>query len=341
MQEETFKLVFFAWLEIPYIIGVNYESFYPANYRPDIEVQLQIKFRNDLLRIMTSNRWTYSDYRERQENLDEDAFLVPRYATKDDLPSIKEIVQNQNLPYLHIEQLETVVELCTELEVPKCLYEAITKHRFAPEVLPSVGFFNTEVLPKIAAVVNAYRVATLPAIRYSVHPVSENLIGTAFIQIQDSTGRIVQQSGHGFDVRDHNRAMQHHVVNLGVQSRFDSLIIDPNSFEFELQFCSSYYLFHMRRWAEAITIASGVVDSLVKEAIFLNLTESDAEPLWNKNRNKIKDLFNSVLPNLGYDKLVNHDQNLWSSFIEARNYRGSAAHGSVVSSFDPERNKLA
>lgn len=348
MQEEIFKLAFFAWLEIPYFIGINYESVCTANYRPNIEVQLQIKFRNDLLRIMTSNQWTYADYRQRQiqgllENPDEEIFRVqvPRYATEANLPSIKELVQKQNLPYLHIEKLETVVELHAEFEVPKCLYEAVAEgSSFSAEVLPQISFFNTQVLPKIADVVNTYRVATLPAIRYSVHPVSENLIGTAFIQIQDVTGKIVQQSKYGFDSRDHNRAMQHHVVNLGVQSRFDSLINKPENIEYELQFCSSYYLFHMRRWAEAVTIASGVVDSLVQKAVFSRLTESMARLIWDKYRTQTMDLFNRVLPSLGYSKLADVEQVLWKSFKEAKEYRGSAAHGSVTNSFDCEQETI-
>jgi|GEM_PF-6112792 hypothetical protein len=340
MQEETFKLTFFAWLEIPYFIGINYESVYPADYRPDIKVQLRIKFRNDLLRIMTSNRWTYDDYRERLENQSRETLFVPRYATKDELSSIKELVKRQNLPYLHIEQLETVVELSTEFEVPKCLYEAITKPDFVPEVLPCIGFFNTEVLPKIASVVNTYRVATLPALRYSVHPVSENLIGKAFIQIQDSTGKILKQSRHDFDIRNHNRSMQHHVVNLGVQSRFDSLMTDSDNIEFELQFCSAYYLFHMRRWAEAVTIASGVVDSLVQKAVFSKLAEDMARLLWDKYRTQTNDLFNRVFPALEYEKLADVEQILWKSFQKAKEYRGVAAHGSVANSFDSEQEVI-
>ena len=340
MQEETFKLTFFAWLEIPNFIGINYESVCPANYRPNIEVQLRIKFRNDLLRIMTSNRWTNADFPEKQiENPNEEVFLVSRYATKDDLPSIKEFVQKHNLPYLHIEQLETVVELCTELDVPKWLYEAITKLGFAPEVLPQLGFFNSEVLPNIAAVVNRYRVATLPALRHSVAPVSENLVGTAFIEIQNSTGKIIQQSGHGFDIRDHERTMQHHVENLGVQSRFDSLINNPERFEFESQFCSSYYLFYMRRWAEAVTIASGVVDSLVREAVFAKLSKSMADLLWKKYKNQTMELFKEVLPALGYSKLSIDDKALWDCFIKAKEHRGSVAHGSPINSFDYEQER--
>lgn len=341
MQEETFKLAFFAWIEIPYFIGIDYEDIYPANYKPNIELQLRIKFRNDLLRIATSNKWTHNDSRrERRENSNQEVFWIPHYATEIELPYIKELVQIQQLPYLHIEKTETVVELHAELDVPKSLYECITQYGDVSVLHPQVNFFNTEVLPKIASVINTYRVATLPALRYKVSPISENIIETAFIQIQDvSTGEIIQQWENGFDIHNHGRSMQHHEDNFGVQSRFDLLINRPYSVEFELQFCSSYYLFHMRRWAEAVTIASGVVDSLVREAIFARLPESEALSLWKDKRHKFQCLYNKELPRLGYAKLCDDNQSLWESFVDAKNHRGGAAHGAVFCSFDREQQE--
>jgi len=342
MQEETFKLAFFAWIEIPYFIDVDYEEVHPVNYKPEIEVQLRIKFRNDLLRIATSNKWTRCDYsKELLENSNQEIFLMPHYVTKNDLPRIKELVQTHKLPYLHIEKTETVVELHTEFDVPKSLYENIRQYGDIAILHPQVKFFNAEVLPKIASVVNTYRVATLPALRYKVSPISENLIEAAFIQIQDVfTGKTIQQWKNGFDVHNHGRSMQHHVENLGVQSRFDLLINNPDSVEFELQFCSSYYLFHMRRWAEALIIASGVVDSLVREAIFTKLSESEASDLWQRNRNKYKDIFNKELPKLSYAKLCDDNQSLWESFVNAKDNRGGGAHGAVIGSFEPGQQEI-
>lgn len=342
MQNETFKLAFFAWIEIPYFIDIDYEEVHPVNYKPDIEVQLRIKFRNDLLRIATSNKWTRYDYsKERLDNSSQEIFLMPHYSTKSDLPLIKELVQTHKLPYLHIEETETVVELHTELDVPKSLYEDIRQYGDIAILHPQVKFFNTEVLPKIASVVNTYRVATLPALRYKVSPISENLIETAFIQIQDAiTGKTIQQWKNGFDIHNHGRSMQHHVENLGIQSRFDLLIHNPNSVEFELQFCSSYYLFHMRRWAEAVIIATGVVDSLIREAIFTKLSEPDALTLWKRNRNKYKDLFKKELPKLGYAKLCDDNKQLWDSFVNAKEDRGGSAHGVVIDSFEPGQQEI-
>lgn len=342
MQEETFKLAFFAWIEIPYFIGIDYEDIYLANYKPNIEVQLRIKFRNDLLRIATSNKWTRNDFcKDQLENSNQEVFWIPHYATEIELPRIKELVQIQQLPYLHIEKTETVVELHAELDVPKSLYECISQYGDIAVLHPQVNFFNTEVLPKIASVINTYRVATLPVLRYKISPISENLIETAFIQIQDvMTGKTIQQWKNDFDIHNHGRSMQHHVENFGVQSRFDLLVKNPDSVEFELQFCSSYYLFHMRRWAEAVIIASGVVDSLVREAIFTKLSGSEASELWERNRRKYKNIFNKELPGLGYDKLCDVNQSLWESFVHAKYDRGSFAHGTVIDSFEREQQEM-
>lgn len=343
-MQENIKLIYLAWLEIPYYIGVNYESVFPVDYKPDLQVQLKIKFRNDLVRISTSNRWERSKNIERyiQNGLEIplEKIRIPRYVVKADLPHIEELVKSQNLPYLHIDEVETVVELSFELEITKQVYDSAIRNSEFISMFSSLNFFNNVVLPKIASVVDIYRVATLPAIRYTVHPVSEGLINTAFIQLQDSTGKIIEQWTHGFDIRNHNRGMQQHVDNLGVQSRFDCLKINPGNIEFELQFCSSYYLFHMRRWAEAITIASGIADSLVQAAVFRSSNESIARLLWDKYRTQTKDLFNRILPALGYSKLEEVDNDLWKSFLKAKEVRGSAAHGSIISSFSSDQEML-
>lgn len=189
-------------------------------------------------------------------------------------------------------------------------------------------------MPVIADAINTYRVATLPSIRYTIHPISEAIVKSAFIEFQDTTGKILLQSRHGFDIRDHNRSMQQHVENLSVQTRFDELIQKPDNIEFELQFCSSYYLFHMRRWAESVTIASGVIDSLVRKAVFSNLDEKIANLIWKKYRTQTTDIFNHVLPGLGFKNLQDDNPELWKSFKQAKEYRGSAAHGNNKRSFD-------
>ena len=345
MPKASSRIVFLAWLEIPYFIGVPYETVYPATYRPGIDVELGIRFRNDLLRVRTSNSWTNPDHREKQirEFLQEPkqpVFWVPRYVTEADLRGVAELVEKHNLPYLHVERPETVVELRAEFEAPSIMDETVAEVRtVGADYLPQPSFFSRHVLPRIAGAVDAYRVATLPAIRYSIHPVSESLVGTAFIQLQDEGGRIIQQVGYGFDVRSHNRSMQDHVEKLGIQSRFQAGLADPASIDVEAQLCSSYYLFHMRRWAEAVTIASGVVDHLLREAVFSKLGEPLGKLLWKAYRMRTKELFNQVLPALGFPKLAEIEKTLWGSFNEAKDYRGSKAHGSAAIAFDRDEEE--
>ncbi len=345
MQEEKIKLTFLAWLEIPYFVGINYDEIHAVNYQTDLKVLLRFKFRNDLLRIMTSNRWLRAEFYDKQINGITDSLVkeirIPSYITEAELPVVKCLVEKKKLPYLHIEKLETVVELSTELEVSKKVYEAVKEGIFNYlDIHPRLNFFNTEVLPILANVVNTYRVATLPSIRYTIHPVSEALVQSAFIEFQDRSGEILLQSIHGFDIRNHNRTMQRHVENLGIQTRFDELIQNHEDIEYELQFCSSYYLFHMRRWAEAVTIASGVVDSLVRETVFSKLEKSVADLIWKKYRTQTKDVFNEILPALGFSKLADENKKLWDSFTKAKDYRGSAAHGKSIQLFDKSEEAI-
>jgi hypothetical protein len=338
-----FKLGFIFWLEIPYFIGINYNKNHSINYKGR-EVQLKIKFHNDLFFVTTHNKLVHDDYSsEQHEQLKYLKQNFSNYVTKEKLPIIKDFIKSHNLPYLNIERTETVVELYFEIDdITQSLYEEITREFYGcPEALfPEVKFFIVQIFPKISDVINTYRVATLPVLRYKIQPVSENLIENAFIEIHDlSTNKIVQKWTHGFDGRNYGKSMQYHEINLGVQSRFDSLIDNPEYIEFELQFCSAYYLFHMRRWAESVTIASGVVDSLVKELVFTKLSEPMAKILWDKYKTQTIDLFNKVLPALEYKKLETENQELWCRFKKAKEFRGSAAHGKTINLFKIEQQK--
>ncbi len=165
------------------------------------------------------------------------------------------------------------------------------------------------------------------------------------MQINDPRiGKMIQQGYFKNDNLNHSHSIiKHYVERSDIQSRFDSLINGSEDFEFELQFCSAYYLFNMRRWAEATMIACGVVDSLVREAVFAKykLNLSEAEFFWEQNKyKKFKYIFNEILPSLGYGKLSECDQRLWLSFIEAKTFRGSAAHGKTTSTFNSEQEEI-
>ena len=71
--------------------------------------------------------------------------------------------------------------------------------------------------------------------------------------------------------------------------------------------------------------------------MFSRLDNRIAELLWSKYRNQFKDIFNRILPALGYEKLDKIDKDLWNSFVEAKNYRGAAAHGSINRPFDRDQ----
>lgn len=336
--------IFFAWLELPYFVGVHYDAIYPVTYKTGVLVDLHIRFRSDLLKVATSNQWANSEYRQQQIQLmikepDSELVYVPRYITKDRLDEIAELVEKYSLPYLHVEHTETVVELEGELQITGEDESLRSQLGINVNFLPSTMFFTEQVLPKISDAVDAYRVATLPSVRYSIHPISEGVVNSAFIEIRDNTGNIVQQIYHGIDIHGHNRYMQPHIERLDIQSRFDVALNQPQTCAFEIQFCSAYYLYHMRRWTEAVTLASGVVDQLIKRAVFSKLNSAIADVVWTAYRIRFEELFNKILPGLGLPKLAESDQRLWKEFKEAKNYRGSRAHGSVGGSFNSDDEK--
>ena len=88
----------------------------------------------------------------------------------------------------------------------------------------------------------------------------------------------------------------------------------------------------MRRWNEAMVIASSVVDRLLEEVI--RKLDPSKLVLKSYNPHKWKDLFNKTLPGFGTPKLADEHQALWEDFCKAKKHRGSAAHGKHSDSYD-------
>lgn len=330
---------FRAWLELPYYVGVTYESSFPALFRKDLIIDVTMRFRNDLLKLSTDNPVTGrqrrdSELQEYLANPKKQPDWFPRYARELDVESLDERVRDSGRPYLHVQPTETVIELAATFPAPAPVYSESERYTFAPELMPQPGFFGKEVLPHLALAIDAYRVATLPAVRFSIHPVSEALVGTAFIEIRDEDENVIQQFDYGFDVHGHMRAMQPHIESLNVQERFEQVLADPTNFEAETQLCSSYFLFHMRRWGEAVAVAAAVVDRLLRYSVFSRLDAEIAELLWMSYRTRGRDVVAKLLPGLGLPKLSDEDPDLWHAYTKAREFRGYSAHGGQSVAYD-------
>lgn len=339
MSNEVGKWSFHAWLELPYFVAVNHAESFPAEYRPNAEIELQLRIRNNLAKVGTGNWWerrqAVEEWAERARAGEEverpDLAAITRYVPRSKLEAhVKELEADDSVSYVHVEELESIVEL--QAELPDSL--APEDDFFDPELLPSTIFFSQEVLPRLGKVIDAYRIATLPAMRYEIHPVSEPLVPWAFIEIQDPGGEAYQLVRYGLDPKGHGRAMAGHADRLGVQDRFESALSKPEDVQAEEHLAASYYLYHMRRWTEAVVVASAVVDQLLEELVYDNAPDELADLLWKSYRNRVPQNFNKVLPALGLPKLSDLDNALWSNFREARKYRGSVAHGVAARAFD-------
>jgi len=91
----------------------------------------------------------------------------------------------------------------------------------------------------------------------------------------------------------------------------------------------------MRRWTEALVIASAVVESLLREAVFSNASsEKLAKALWSAYRSRGEDLFKEILPALGFAHLPTDAPAVWAEYQSARRNRGAFAHGQRTDAFE-------
>jgi hypothetical protein len=336
---------FRAWLELPFFVGVAYTATFRAEYRKGLITDVRMRLRNDLFRVATDNEWTGREGRDARlreyiDNPEKGPTWFPKYITVSEVQDFYQRAAREGLPYVHVERTETVVELSTSFEAPPPAFEEADRYAFAPEVMPHPGFFDREVLPHLSDVIDAYRASTLPAVRYAIHPVSEALVNTAFIEIRNELDEVIQQWMHEFDIHGHVRSMQSHVDNLGVQARFEQVLSDPERFQAEIELCSAYYLYHMRRWAEAVAVATAVVDRLTRDTLFARLNADIAELVWSSYRSRFKDVFLKILPGLGIPKISEVDSDLWQDYLRARDYRGAKIHGGSVRRFDRAEEDL-
>jgi hypothetical protein len=337
-ERRTVLLHFYAWFELPYTIEVNWHEEFSAEFQPGLTINLDIRFRNDLRRVDTRNPWSTPvawSQRPEDEETGGPRKIVPRYVTMSDVPGLEKLVKEFGLPYLHLEWIETVVETHGLLELPEDVMEVIDEPGGPSEVNPEGTFFNDVILPRVARAVDAYRIATLPAARYAAYPVSEAMVEMVYVEIRDSEGRIRQNWGQGIDRWGHRRGIK----TVQVQERFDAIMQGLDDLATESLFSSCYYLFHMRRWAEAMTIASAAIDKLLKEVVFAKLDKRMAEVVWGVYRTRYDDVFKLVFPALNLPKLSDVNKGLWERFTQAKKGRGSGAHGALLRDYDQAEQK--
>lgn len=343
---ESFKIspsrgpfLFHAWLELPFPVTVNVDQRFSVDYQKNVLAELRMIIQRNVYKVVTGNRWLHNQEVRRWADCvrSGDRELIPRgwrheYILEKELPSfVAELEASEHTRYVHVEAVYSVVYLSSL--VP---YSIIPTCDFLPsDLAPRINFFTEEVLPRLQTIISAYRISVLPWMRYSIPPVSEALVDSTIMRCTDKEGIPLGDNYYTFDHRS-PMILSFMSSPPGLQARFDQILPQLPSLEAEDQMASAYCLYRMRRWAEAIAVASSVVDGLLRNLVFhLASTEIEAKAMWKAYG--YKELFNEVFPKFGKPKLSSIDQKLWDVFLKAKEYRGSKSHGDHPKPFDHDQ----
>ncbi len=337
---------FNAWLELPFNVAIRIDRTFETNYNPNSRTLLRMIIQSDVYRVVTGNRWTHSNEIETW-SLDVKAgekkpfppIWKHEYVPARQLPDlIEKLATSVSTRYIHIDEVPALVHLVSSIPddvVPKQDFDAFN-------LMPHGNFFVSEVLPNLRSVIDAYRIIALPWMRYSIMPVSESIVYQALIKFKNKDGHDLSFFHYGFDLKAPilgGGILGGFAKEFRMEARFEDAISRLSTLEAENQIASSYYLFHMRRWSEAVTIASAVVDRLLHDLIFkLASTEIEAEAIWLGF--KYREIFNKVLPAFGKPKLSEDNQDLWQEFVNAKEYRGAKVHGDYPKPYDSHQQDL-
>jgi hypothetical protein len=331
----TEPIYYHVWLELPFPLAVRVNKRFQADYKSFV-TEVEMVISSNIYKVVTGSFWQQSrEVSKWADRIQADKHEPPpsyswivKYVDKSSIHDfVKELEQREDTHYVHVEEVPSIVHVTTP--IPQELVMTADSNTF--ELLPQISFLNEQVLPVLQEIVDAYRISVYPMMRYGIPPVSEALVDLALIHFTDKEDTIIGSIYYGFDVRT-SRIIHE---NSTIQERFDQFLPLISTLQAENQMSSAYYLYRMRRWAEAITLASAVVDNLLKDIVFkIASTEIEAEAIWLAYGRKYKDLFNEVFPKLGKPKLSTTNKPLWDNFIEAKKDRSSKTHGSFSNPFD-------
>ncbi len=329
-----------AWLELPFPLSVKVNKRFFGNYN-SVNTEICISILSNVYKVVTGSFWQkgreVEEWAERvQAGKEEPPPLtgwLQDYVTRD---KVYEFVKNlENLGearYVHVEEIPAVVHVVAD--IPTSLVPSRDFDMF--DLLPQIGFINQEIFSELQLIIDAYRIAAYPWMRYAILPVSEALVDHAFIYCTDNANVKIGNLYYGFDVRSP------HAIGAisNIQTRFDRFLIQMPTLHAENQMASAYYLYRMRRWAEAITLASAIVDRLLKEFVFkIASSEIEAQAIWIAYGRNYQNLFNEVFPKFGKPKVAVANKALWDDFVNAKKERGAKAHGTLSSPFSEEESK--
>lgn len=334
--------VLHAWLEFPYYFPMDVLREFSASYKKSESVRVRLEVHSPAYKVVTGNSWTMGQevakWGEAARAGREQEIPRPwghEFVQAEQIEEVVDTLRQSGPRYIHVEEVPAFVKLTTQ--VPSSV---VPDSNFQPFALsPGSDFFRKEVLPELQDIVETYRVAASPYMRYSILPVSEALVDKTIMRFSDSIGEVLQNVHYGFDPQ--GSPMRMFIPRPDVAERFAELVDERIDLEPEVHFSASYYLFRMRRWAEAVAIASSATEYLQNGLVGqIASTEIEGQALIRAYR--YQELFKAVFPEFGLPKLSEADPDLWREFVEAKRYRGIHAHGHKPSSYDPaEREEVA
>lgn len=245
-SQGPFKL--HAWLELPFPLAVRVDQTVEVNYHEGIVVEVQIILQPNIYKVVTGSRWQQSkeieEWAARIRAGEESPFprgWVYEYVSIDELPDfVEELRDTEHTRYVHVESVPAVTYLCAS--VPDSI---IPNDDFVPyDLAPSMGFFSEEVLPHLHSIIDAYRIAAYPWMRYSIAPVSEAMVDEVIMNFTDKDGKKLGRTHYGFDPNSPHFKIT--TVLEKLQNRFDSIFPQLGMLPAENQIASSYYLYRMR-----------------------------------------------------------------------------------------------
>lgn len=322
-----------GWIELPYYVGIKYLQVIDLPLYPGEKIKTHIAIRNDLLKIWTWNRFDYEKAMKRSLlNLKKTGkfekpkgSFLPRFIPGDEIKEWQDrIRKDEGTRYFHIERPKTTIEFKAKISDPQICFSVV------PALLP---FLNN--------LADAYRIAALPAMRFEIHPITEANVNSAYYIIKDSNGTVIQTINIGIDVRGHSSILYHSFSEkFKIQERFNKIYANIENLEPENQTSIACNLLHMRRWTEAVAVASAVIDDLLRQLIFKKARKEIADFLWKKFRSRYKEIFNNILPDFfNVDRLSETNPKLWQDFCDAKDFRGGVVHGKKSREFDTEIQK--
>jgi hypothetical protein len=332
---------FHAWLELPFPLAIKVDQIFEVDYREGIAIEAQMVLQSNIYKVVTGSWWQQSQEMEEwvvRKRAGEESPLphgwVFEYVSMDELSTfVAELRDAEHTRYVHVESVPAVAYLCAN--VPDGV---VPDDDFVPyDLAPGRGFFSEKVLLHLHSIVDAYRIAAYPWMRYSIAPVSEAMIDEVIMNFTDKDGRKLGRTHYGFDPKSPHFKIT--TVLEKLQNRFDSIFPQLGMLQAENQMASSYFLYRMRRWAEAVAVASSVVEGLQRDLVFqLASSEIEAKAIWRAYR--YKDQFNKVFPAFGKPKLSKTDPALWEAFVRAMEYRGAKVHGDHPEPFDHAQREI-